>query len=60
MNIYTIIAAMFYMLAFTLLCITFSNIQATGAPVALILACLSAGGGAYFSICSMERRHANQ
>lgn len=57
MKLLMVIATMFYMLAFTLLCITFSNIQATGAPAALILACLSAGGGAYFSICSMEKHY---
>lgn len=56
MNIYTIIATMFYMLAAVLLYVTFSNVTATGAPAALVLACLSAVGGSYFSICS-EHRH---
>lgn len=57
MNIYTVISSMFYMLAMVLLYLCFSNVQATGAPAALVLACLSAAGGSYFSICSMEHRH---
>lgn len=57
MNIYTVIATMFYMLAMVLLGITFSNVQATGAPVALVLVCLATVGGSYFSICSMERKY---
>lgn len=57
MNIYTVISTMFYMLACILLYVTFQNIQATGAPAALVLACLAAFGGSYFSICSMERKY---
>ena len=55
MNIYTVISSMFYMLAAVLLYICFRDVQATGAPAALVLAMLSAVGGSYFSICSMER-----
>jgi len=57
MNIYTVISSMFYMLAAVLLYVTFSNVQATGAPAALVLACLAAVGGSYFSVCSMETHH---
>lgn len=39
MNIYTVIATMFYMLAMVLLGITFSNVQATGAPAAMYWLC---------------------
>lgn len=57
MNIYTVISSMFYMLAMVLLYVTFTNIQATGAPAALVLAMLSAVGGSYFSVCSREKNY---
>lgn len=60
MNIFTIIAAMFYMLAMVLLGIAFSNVQATGAPAAMVLAMLSVVGGAYFTTCSMEKSYEHQ
>jgi uncharacterized membrane protein len=60
MNIFTVISSMFYMLTMVLLYVTFSNVQATGAPAALVLACLATLGGAYFTTCSMEKHYGNQ
>lgn len=60
MNVYSVIAIMFYMLAAVLLCIAFTNIQAVGAPVALVFTGLATTCGAHFSVCAMEKRYEQQ